>query len=244
MPPDNAVPNNLIIPATDMHLGEVESRLTQVLARQPDLASSDDVKEAIKEAKRYRDVSWFRQYGTAPVEAWYMAGLVSSGGLSDDTSGLFDANRLYAVPFYTGKGGKIDGAAFRVVSGHAATRVARIGLYSNTSDSELYPFQLVQDFGEQDCSTASVKSTAATCVLPEDSIMWAVYVKNHGSVAIRTIIRDDLYPCYGIDSAFGTNPGHGITVAFTYAALPQNFPGGGAINTDAEVPAIGFRMYG
>ena len=222
-------------------IGELESRIVNVSSRQIDLATPEDVKQAVKEAKRYRGVEWFRQYGTAPVEAWYLAGQMTCGGLSTYT---VPADTLFAIPFHSGRGGRIDGAAFRLTGGNAATRVARIGLYSNTSDTKLYPYQLVVDFGEQDCSTAGVKNTAATTVLAEDTPYWAAFVGNNAALIIRSMVRDDVHPCFGIDSAFGTSAGWGLSVAFTYAALPQNFPGGATIATGADVPAIGFRLYG
>lgn len=227
--------------ASESHIGEVETKVIQVASAQPDAVTSDELKTAIKEAKRDRGTDWFQQYGTSPVQAWYLAGHNGSGGLSTMT---LAADTIIALPRVAGKGGRLASVAFRQTGGAAAGRKARMAVFANTSDSELYPRELVVDFGEQDCSATGVKSVLSNLVLKEDTLYWWAIVGNNANIVIRSMVRDDVLAIYGLDSGFGTDPGWGLNVSFTYAAFPQNFPGGASISTAADVPALGYRFDG
>ena len=220
----------------------LESKIAQLEAARVEPATPKDVEKAVEEAKRYRDIAWFRQYGTSPLSAYYIAGMIGARAITSTTT--IDANKLYGIPFFTGKGGRIDSTALYISGGAAGGRECRTGIYSNTSDSEAYPYQLIVDFGVYDCSTTGLKSTPATVILPEDELLWVTVVGNNASTAYRAILQDGMHPIYGWDMGAATDPGHSVSVSYTYGTLPQNYPGGGSVYAGAGLPAVGLRFFG
>ena len=179
--------------------------------------------------------SWFRQVGTSPFTLIHSPGTVRT----TNTTGAATLGTLFATPFLSGRGGVIDTIYFEVTTG-VATAVGRCGIYTSTSDTNLYPDALVVDSGEFDCSTATVKSASISVRLDPNKVYW--FVTNFGTAAptIRLSGSPACGPILGDASTIGSTTRTGITVASSYAALPSTFPGSAAFTTSA-MPLICVR---
>lgn len=175
--------------------------------------------------------------GGGGLARWYEAGRVNG---TASTAASFSANVLRAVPFRApARGCTIDQLAFLVTTLLAGN--ARIGAYRATSESNLYPGSLICDSGDISTGSATVKTFAPTpFVLTPGELIWLVHV---GSVApsLRSIPVGALDAILGTDTAMGTAPGIGLSVAHAYAALPASFPAGAAALT-AAVPSLAARL--
>ena len=190
-----------------------------------------------------RGYSYFRQTGTSP-ERWYLAGAVADAALtSAATVGAKDI--LRAVPLLEPRGGTLDRIAIEVVTIGAVstgTGKARLGIYTNTSDANLYPASLVLDCGEVDVLTTGVKALTIAQALAANTLYWLVL--NHDcdttDPVLRSISAGAAAGILGIASTFGTPQGNHWTSALTYAAMPATFTAGGSVGS-GEIPAIGVR---
>lgn len=170
------------------------------------------------------DAAYWKQRGTSPSEIWYCAGMVSSGAMG--TGAI--ANTLLAVPFISGKGGRIDRISFEVVGGSAGA-LGRVGIYSSTTDDNIYPDKLLVDGGEFSCASGGKKITTVDVELIANKVYWAVYLSNSGVASHRrpgtgnnNVLMDSL-------STMGGSVGLAIRSALAYQALPSTFPSGGTI---------------
>jgi hypothetical protein len=170
--------------------------------------------------------SWFRQVGTSPTTLIHSPGTIRT----TTSTGAPSLGTLVATPFLSGRGGVIDTIYFQVTTG-VATAVGRCGIYTSTSDTNLYPYALVVDSGEFDCSTATVKSTSISVQLDPNNVYWLV--ANFGTAAPTTRVNGTpgCGPMLGMASTIGSAIRHGLTVASSYAALPSTFPGSAAFTT-------------
>lgn len=183
-----------------------------------------------------KTLEYYKQIG-ATRNRWYPAGTIS--GATGNATVAPAINTLQAVPWVAPRGGTIDQIAVNNTA-IAATGVMRIGIYSNTSDTELYPATL-QATGSPSLSAAvaGVKTHTVDLVVTAGALYWFVYVAGTAAVTVRNIAAANCWPIFGYDSALATGPGLGWTVAFTFAALPASFPPSATIlgNTPPMVAA-------
>jgi hypothetical protein len=118
----------------------------------------------------------------------------------------------------------------------------RLGVYSNISDSEMYPFELIEDSGSLVADVAGHITAAVTPKFTQNQLVWLVHLVT-ASVDFKAIPQAACdTSILGFSSAFGSDPGQGISVAFPYAALPTEFPAGGAVFEGDRPVAIGIRF--
>jgi hypothetical protein len=117
----------------------------------------------------------------------------------------------------------------------------RIGIYRDNGNA--YPQALVSgsDVGTF-TTTAGVKTnTFASPITLNEGLYWLAY--SCGSAATtqptwRALAAGAVPPVLGAVSTMGVNgPGTAYTVAFTFAALPAQYPAGATILTDQNLPA-------
>lgn len=167
----------------------------------------------------------------------YYAGLASGSAFS--TSALAK-NVLYAVPFILDAEFTIFNLAFEVTTLGAGS-TARMGLYDSIDDlaGRTYPNNLVIDAGEKVTTSTGVKSTTTSLQLEAGRLYWMVYVC--GGTTAPSVRALPAAACGTLLGAQTTGGNTMLTVAFTYAALPQTFPAL-ATQSQASAPALGFDV--
>ncbi len=189
-------------------------------------------------AEPTKDISWFRQVGTSPIERWYGNLHIQTNTY---TTGVPVVNTLYAFPFTSGRGGTLDRIQFNVTTGGAAGSVARVGIYTSTSDTNLYPNALVVDGGQFDTTSTGVKTATISAALTENKLYWLVFLSGTAAPTVRAGQPSSMPNVLGIDSAMGTGSGIGLNVARAYGALPGTFPAGATVQTSSPIPIITVR---
>ncbi len=184
-------------------------------------------------------LSHHRQVGTTPIESWYVCGQLVAGALSAATPSV---NTLYAFPLWFPRDGTIDRIAFNVTVGAAKGGVARVGIYTATSNSNLYPSALVVDGGEIITTTTGVKTSTISVAMNSDLLHWLVMLMGTAAAEVRAVQGAECLATFMLDSALGTSPGYGISVTQAYGALPNPFTTGGARWTTGVAPAIFVRF--
>ena len=186
-----------------------------------------------------RDITYFRQVGTSPLEAWYSnqttALAPGAATLADDT--------LMAVPFVVGRGCTIDRIGMEVTLLGVLSK-ARIGIYNATSPVNLYPSSLVVDSGELDTTSAGVKSATISQVL-KPGLYWLAHLSDStgGLATVRTIGGAGCFPIFGTASTLPTESDLGLTVAQAYGALPSTFTASAStIDSTTDFPIIAVRL--
>lgn len=187
-----------------------------------------------------KDMFYFRQVGTSPVERWYFAGPLHHGtGTATVAPG---GNTLIAMPFLTTRAGTIDqiGARITTISGSGAFR---LGVYTATSDTNLYPDALVLDSGELSGTSAAVVSASISEALSANTLYWFVCLFNNGTNQISAIPAGGMWPILGLSNALNVVPGVGWQVTQAYGALPDPFPAGASVRLNSSNgPGIAVRF--
>lgn len=160
------------------------------------------------------------QRGTSPLECWY-SGVVNQNAYTTATAQF---NNLFAYPVTIGGSGFIDRIAFEVTTG-VATSVGRCGIYRATSKFNIYPSERIVDGGEQDCSSAAIKSSTVSVFLAP-GLYWFVIHTGVASPTVRAGSAAANSPISGVPATIGTSPNIGIFGASAYASLPATFPAG------------------
>jgi hypothetical protein len=180
----------------------------------------------------------FRQIaGSTWSDRWYLAPEHVSGASA--TTANHAANVLFAVPFLSGQNTAISGLG--LYHDTVANDLYHVGIYTNTSNSYLYPDALIVDVLVNPTG-AGFFSTSTTATIPANSLLWAVFVGDSAAL-LSVIATASAYKFLGRSSSqiLSSSVSSLITVAFTYAALPSTFPAGAAISTSGTLPCIALR---
>lgn len=157
---------------------------------------------------------------------------------------------LWAIPFILPVSGTIDRLAFKSTTGGGAGNKTRVGIFSNASDTTLYPDKAMigADTGEIDTTATAVMETTITSgPYLESGLWWFVLWQGAGTVATYASVAVG-----GNDTILGVNASlvgnTGISAARTYnasgfstLATPNVFPTGGAYVT-AAMPLCTVRL--
>jgi hypothetical protein len=148
-------------------------------------------------------------------------------GLGADTSGIQPAvDVLYAQPILIPDTKTYTGIAIGcTIADASAPNDARLGIYT---DGGGFPDALVLDAGTVSLATTGAKEIAISQSLPP-GWYWTVYVSNTGSAQVRGYAGAGSLGWLGITTVGQTAHNLFWSVAFTYAALPNPFTGGGAL---------------
>jgi len=176
--------------------------------------------------------------GGSSWETWYFPGMKAATAL---TTGAPTANVLRAFPFVAPRRGAVlDRIGINVTTLLAGS--TRLGIYRTVSESNLYPGDLLLDAGQVDTGTAGVKTLTINQALDPGRIYHAGIVSNAAPTLRCIALAGVGISLLGFGAAFPTTPTLGLSVAFTYAALPTPFPAGAVAITAVPVPVIGLRF--
>jgi len=184
-------------------------------------------------------VERYHKAGTTTYTAWYAAGGANAVAMNTKT---LVANTAYAIPFVApDRGATVDRMEVYVTTGVAATNI-RLGIYSNLSETGLYPGTLLVDAGAASSATSATKITLTISqALTPGQLYWVVCVSN-GAPTIRGISSNaSLIDLGTADSSATTFTTH-ITATHAYGTLLTTFPTAGAAAATIGFPAV-FRRY-
>ena len=175
--------------------------------------------------------------GGGGIDIWYAANV---GNCTAYSTATITANVMRAMPFIAPRrGGTLDRLAINVTTLSAGA--GRLGIYRATSETNVYPGSLVLDAGTVDTSATGVKPITISQSLVAGQLYWLACVFSATPV-IRGFAVGSVSEMLGISAALGTAANAGISVAFTYAALPSTFTAGGAVITAVPIPGLFYRF--
>lgn len=137
------------------------------------------------------------------------------------------ANTLYAVPFYVPVAVTYTSITIEVTT-LAGGKSLRLGIYT---DSTGVPNTLVVDAGTVSAATTGAKTITISQALSA-GWYWLAMVGD-GTPGVRALSQSSALGSMGFTSGTDTTYHVGFSVAFTYAALPTPFTGGGTLMTTA-----------
>ncbi len=182
-----------------------------------------------------KDWSYFRNVGVTPFESWYVAAQISVVSVTVATP---TANNMRAVPFMSGRGGTLDRIGIEVTTAVAGN--IRIGIYDNTSDTYLYPKNLLVDSGSLNTSTTGMKTAIINLALNPNSLYWFV-ILNDAAPSIRYLTGGGCAILLGVGPVIGATMSGFLTVSQVFGALPATFTTGGGPTATSSAPAISCR---
>lgn len=190
-----------------------------------------------EKAKEWLSYEHFKNRGEYRAR-YYASNLVGSTAL---TTLAVTGNTLYAVPFWSGKGGILLNVALSVTA-TVASSTSRICVY-DSAKGETYPSNVLAEIGSFATSTAEPLITARIKV-PENKLLhFGVWTSNH-TPTLRAIPRAGAYPVHGFPQPTpGANAGIGISTSLTFSStnpFPVVFPDGGTYLT-TSTPAVFYQ---
>jgi len=144
------------------------------------------------------------------------------------TTFTLTVNTLYAVPFYVPVATTYTTLAVEVTTLSVGKSV-RLGIYN---DSTGVPGSLVLDAGTISTTTTGAKTITISQLLAA-GWYWLAAVCDSSVPVLRALSQTNALPAMGYTSGTDTTNHVGFSVAFTFAALPSTFTGGGAVMTTA-----------
>lgn len=183
----------------------------------------------------------FQQYRSKGRNAEYpydrfltIAGAMNCTGLGTVAAGV---NLLHTVPLHS-QGGVIYSVSFEVTTGGAAGSVARVGIFANTDEPNMfYPERLLFDSQSISTTGTGVKTSVCNTMVPPGLSCWIAYIAGTAAPTIRTIAVAATYgECYA-QSNLSTNYTY-ISTSFTYGDLPIRYPIATTHGSNSVFPAI------
>jgi len=149
-----------------------------------------------------------------------------------------NVDTLYAIPFIIESPATMDTIGFNITT-PSVLGVMRVGIYSNVSDSLLYPNALVKDFGVYDTTASNFNPVTAGSFVLQPGLYWLVMLPGTSAPTVAAL------PTYESMQILGSSASLGIqdllTKAFSYAALPNPFPASAAYsNARPPIPWANF----
>lgn len=181
--------------------------------------------------------------GNSSLSPWNVAGAAVGGQVSAYVAWTGLANTLVAVPFIAPRrGGIISDLAW---DSGVATGNARVAVYSNLADDNLYPNALLGETGSKANLATTVMSTTGLTLGPltAGELYWLAINTDNAAAQFRALNVAAVHSLLGIP--FGLVSGNAcITVASAYGAPPSTFPAGGAYQstTANQTPALGYKV--
>lgn len=186
-----------------------------------------------------KEYFFFRQVGTTPIERWYYAGGSQSG--SGTATNTVSAGALLALPFVTTRSLVADRIACRVTTASSGSNL-RMGIYRATSDTNLYPNELLLDTGNISSATTGVKVATISQTLSENILYWFVLLTSAG-ITMQAMPSGTLWAILGLDSGLNTVPGIGFETTITFGPLPATYPAGASVRLNSpSIPIIAIRI--
>ena len=194
----------------------------------------------------------FVQFNSCPVLTGLTKFYCCNGQqpMGGTTPNKLPINEVFAFPFVVTKALSVGfiGASVGSVS---TTTLFRLGIYSNSGNGFLYPFQSVVTTSILTSGILGMKTNSVSVVLSDNSLYWFAICLGTAAGSIDGL-NQDVYPILGIDFANGASIGEvnkGFRVANMFSNnMPSIFPTVGANTLSAgasgSTPLIGVSILG
>lgn len=173
--------------------------------------------------------SYFRESTGSGRTRYYLAGHAGT------VTGTLTANAetLQALPFLATRGGTVNLSLY--VDGPGVGALCRLGIYSNTSDTTLYPNALLNAGSEIDCSVGGLQTSITGEVLQPGTLYWIVALPNATAWTATVVDASGCWQLGGVSALSGpAYSGVGWYKGYTYDVLPDPFPSGASPLTTAS----------
>jgi hypothetical protein len=186
-------------------------------------------------------LGWGRQAGTARFERWFTSGQISAAAFGSYTHP--SDSSLMVTPLIVTRACTLDRIRIMVTTAGDPGAKARLGIYNQVADNDLYPNALLVDGGELDITSTGVKEATISLALNPGTYYCAITINESIPVhIIRGIPVGGQNPHWGSPAATGT-ASHGVLhVTQAYGALPSTFPSGGLPTTATQTPVMQVRL--
>lgn len=170
----------------------------------------------------------------------YLAGQDNATALG---ATIIPINSACAVPFISTKNITIDTMGFAATIAGSATTFVQLGIYTNSSDTVLYPHQAVSTSGFLSGTNTTVMGYNPAITLSANNLYWFICYIAKSAITLRTIAVGGAIPIYGMGTDLSTAPGIYLQcpmVGLTSTGLPETMGTSGNIMTTA-LPALAIR---
>jgi len=185
-------------------------------------------------ASTTKTYEYYVQIGSAnqfsvKFERYRVAGVFNATNASTGTSpsnNQYSAVSLIVVGSY-----KIDTIAMRITT-TASTNdsLIRLGLYTNSSDTVMYPFQAIQTSGIIAPGAATIVTASMVHTLSANTMYWLLCHIGTSTPTTRSFATAGGYPLFMADSGLGTVLGYGVVVSRAFnLGLPASCETGGTV---------------
>lgn len=176
--------------------------------------------------------------GTSPLNRLMIPAMAGATAL---TTGAPAANTIIALPFTVPWPCTLNRVLANVTTIGTLSNL-RIGIYSATSLTNIYPGSRLYDSGDLSTITTGVKTASPALALTQGTLYWACLNQGGTVATIRCLGLAGCATPLGLDTAMGTAAGIGLNVSLTYGAYPASFPAGATVRTAVPIPAIGLEL--
>lgn len=194
-------------------------------------------------APQYKDWTYYAQIGSSQGSTFdrrVLAGINNCTVLSNlATPPINIANYL---PLVITRSSQIDRISFKIITG-SGNAVAQLGLYTNSQDTLLYPFQSIVTSGViQGLSSSTTIELTVNQVLSQNTLYWlGLILGSNTVVSCNGVPVASAIPIFGSNSGM-TGIGFGIAIAQQFSnGLPAIAQAGGSIII-SPVPALAVRL--
>lgn len=143
---------------------------------------------------------------------------------------------VYAWPFLAPRGGTLDRIRVRIQSAAPAGSEARLGIYANTSDTDLRPGALVLDAGVVATDSTGDKTITIAQAITANRLYWLAMAHDDNGFILDGFSSAGLWAVLGHSPTSG-EVGVGWYAAHAFAALPDPFPAPTAYGVAVGAPA-------
>lgn len=191
-----------------------------------------------------RDWNYYRQVGTgqnvlaATAIRMYVAGIISGAASTTVNVGL---NSINCVPFLVVKSLLVDTMACNITTAAGGTAQIQMGIYSNSADTILWPYQAIVTSGYLTGTNTGLIPFGINETLSSNTLYWFTYLAATGTPTVRGIAAGGQFPIFGMDITLNVH-GTFVQIALTTSTLPATMPGSGSVISSATAfPSLAIR---
>lgn len=191
----------------------------------------------IKNENYYRQVA--SNTATALFQSFYIGGGASNASALGTQA--MSINTMTAVHFVVTKNMRVDSMAILATVTGAGCLI-RLGIYTNSADTVLQPFQMVSTSGQLVCTPNVLTQFQVNQTLSANNLYWFIMDVGTGAATVRSVALASAYPIFGVNSGLGTS----YNVALNSGKLfqtgwPSTFGPGWGFITLASIPVLAVR---
>lgn len=173
---------------------------------------------------------------SATSNRWYVASQVGGANLATATTPINSAN---CFPFIATKDIKATRMGMSVTIAGSVTTQIQLGIYTNSADEVLFPFNAVSTSSFLTGSNAIIVSYNPAITLSANNLYWFCMLVTKSGVTAKTIDATSIWPALGLDGTMGNTPGYGYRIAVNPSnGFASVMVGSGVVASSVHVLAV------